>query len=190
MPHFSLCAREIHRSLKTRASNLHRGRLAHAAGGDRQRARTKHEQGRQDRAGARPATVITAGARVRRAQVLGRGLDAHAVSLGKRARGKGECRLVARDKQERMAIAGEFFGKRPGRCLALRREGTQFLALSRQSANDLVLGIGGTGRTSSHLIHKGFSWKPTLKGALAGKALLGQWKTPCEVPSEVAAKMT
>ena len=42
------------------------------------------------------------------------------------ARGKGECRLVARDKQERMAIAGEFFGKRPGRCLALRREGTQF----------------------------------------------------------------
>jgi hypothetical protein len=62
-----------------------------------------------------------------------------------------------------MAIAGEFFGKRPGRCLALRREGTHFLALSRQSANDLVLGIGGTGRTSSHLIHKGFSWKPTLK---------------------------
>jgi hypothetical protein len=36
------------------------------------------------------------------------------VSPGKRARGKGECRLVARDKQERMAIAGEFFGKRPG----------------------------------------------------------------------------
>jgi hypothetical protein len=78
----------------------------------------------------------------------------------------------------------------PADALRCAAKGTQFLALSRQSANDLVLGIGGTGRTSSHLIHKGFSWKPTLKGALAGKALLGQWKTPCEVPSEVAAKMT